>query len=127
MIIDATFWVAISFLIFVILLIYFKIPLKVKKLLDDNISQIRKQVDESENLKEEAKKYAKLLGYNFQSSQWYENTYAIFNKKWLYGLKHVAIISIVLYSLVLVHNPEISTLKPNCVASVSDNFFVQAP
>ena len=55
MIIDATFWVAISFLIFVILLIYFKIPLKVKKLLDDNISQIRKQVDESENLKEEAK------------------------------------------------------------------------
>ena len=33
-------------------------------------------------LKEEAKKYAKLLGYNFQSSQWYENTYAIFNKKY---------------------------------------------
>ena len=38
--------------------------------------------------------------------------YAIFNKKWLFGLKHVGIISIVLYSLVLVHNPEISTLKP---------------
>ena len=55
MIIDATFWVAISFLIFIILLIYFKIPLKVKKLLDDNIGQIKKQVDESENLKEEAK------------------------------------------------------------------------
>ena len=51
MIIDATFWVAISFLIFVILLIYFKIPFKVKKLLDDNISQIRKQIDESESLK----------------------------------------------------------------------------
>ncbi len=33
-------------------------------------------------LKEEAKKYAKLLGYNYQSSQWYENTYAIFNKKY---------------------------------------------
>ena len=31
-------------------------------------------------LKEEAKKYAKLLGYNYQSSQWYENSYAIFNK-----------------------------------------------
>ena len=55
MIIDATFWVAISFLIFVILLIYFKVPLKVKKLLDDNINQIRKQVVESEKLKEEAK------------------------------------------------------------------------
>ena len=32
-------------------------------------------------LKEEAKKYAKLLGYNYQSSQWYENSYAIFNKQ----------------------------------------------
>ena len=31
-------------------------------------------------LKEEAKKYAKLLGYNYQSSQWYENSYIIFNK-----------------------------------------------
>ena len=41
MIIDATFWVAISFLIFVILLIYFKIPLKVKNILDENINQIK--------------------------------------------------------------------------------------
>ncbi len=31
-------------------------------------------------LKEEAKKYAKLLGYNYQSSQWYENSYAIFDE-----------------------------------------------
>ena len=55
MIIDATFWVAISFLIFVIVLIYLKIPLKVKNLLDENIIQIKKQIDESELLKEEAK------------------------------------------------------------------------
>jgi F-type H+-transporting ATPase subunit b len=55
MIIDATFWVAISFLIFIALLIYFKIPLKVKNILDDNINKIRQQVDESEKLKEEAK------------------------------------------------------------------------
>ena len=33
-------------------------------------------------LKEEAQKYAQLLGYNYQSSQWYENSYAIFNKKY---------------------------------------------
>ncbi len=33
-------------------------------------------------LKEEAKKYAKLLGYNFQSSKWYEQTYSIFDKKY---------------------------------------------
>tara|TARA_B100000902_G_scaffold380872_1_gene416718 strand:- start:310 stop:807 length:498 start_codon:yes stop_codon:yes gene_type:complete len=55
MIIDATFWVAISFLIFVFVLIYFKIPSKIKDTLDENIKQIKKQVDESEKLKEEAK------------------------------------------------------------------------
>ncbi len=66
MIIDATFWVAISFLIFVILLIYFKIPSKIKNILDENINQIKKQVDESEKLKEEAKRqlaeYEKKIG-----------------------------------------------------------------
>ena len=30
-------------------------------------------------LKKEADKYAKLLGYNYQSSQWYEKTYSVFN------------------------------------------------
>jgi len=66
MIIDATFWVAISFLIFIILLVYFKIPSKVKNTLDENIIQIKKQVDESEKLKEEAKRqlaeYEKRIG-----------------------------------------------------------------
>jgi outer membrane protein assembly factor BamD len=33
-------------------------------------------------LKEEAKKYANLLGYNYQSSIWYEKTYSIFDKKY---------------------------------------------
>ena len=33
-------------------------------------------------LEEEAKKYAYLLGYNYQSSQWYERTYKVFNKKY---------------------------------------------
>ena len=31
-------------------------------------------------LKEESKKYATLLGYNYQSSQWYEKSYALFDK-----------------------------------------------
>ena len=31
---------------------------------------------------EESRKYANLLGYNYQSSQWYENTYKVFNKKY---------------------------------------------
>ena len=28
----------------------------------------------------EAEKYAKVLGYNYQSSEWYEKSYAVFNK-----------------------------------------------
>ncbi len=55
MTIDATFWVAISFFIFVLLLLYFKIPSKVKNILDENINKIKIQVEESEKLKEEAK------------------------------------------------------------------------
>ncbi len=31
-------------------------------------------------LKDESKKYAKLLGYNYESSIWYEKSYALFNK-----------------------------------------------
>ncbi len=31
-------------------------------------------------LVEESQKYAKLLGYNYQSSQWYEKSYSVFNK-----------------------------------------------
>ena len=31
-------------------------------------------------LKEEAEKYANLLGYNYQSSEWYEKSYSVFNK-----------------------------------------------
>ena len=31
-------------------------------------------------LKNEAEKYAKLLGYNYQSSEWYAKSYTVFNK-----------------------------------------------
>ena len=33
-------------------------------------------------LEEEAKKYAVLLGYNYQSSEWYKESYRVFNKKY---------------------------------------------
>ena len=33
-------------------------------------------------LEKESKKYAQLLGYNYQSSQWYENSYALFDEKY---------------------------------------------
>jgi F-type H+-transporting ATPase subunit b len=55
MIIDATFWVAISFFIFVGLLIYFKIPQKIRDTLNDNIKDIKNQIIDAEKLKEEAK------------------------------------------------------------------------
>ncbi len=38
-------------------------------------------------LKDEAKKYANLLGYNYQSSIWYEKTYSIFDKKYEENIK----------------------------------------
>ena len=34
-------------------------------------------------LKQESEKYAKLLGYNYQSSEWYEMTYSLFDKKYV--------------------------------------------
>tara|TARA_A100001015_G_scaffold271097_1_gene324354 strand:- start:363 stop:1211 length:849 start_codon:yes stop_codon:yes gene_type:complete len=33
-------------------------------------------------LKDESRKYAKLLGYNYQSSKWYEKSYSLFNKNY---------------------------------------------
>ena len=55
MTIDAAFWVAISFFIFLGILVYFKIPQKIKDSLDLNILNIKKQINEAEKLKEEAK------------------------------------------------------------------------
>ena len=55
MIIDATFWVAISFMIFLGVLVYFKIPQKIINGLNDNITLIKNQVDDAESLKEESK------------------------------------------------------------------------
>ena len=55
MMIDATFWVMISFFAFIGLLIYFKIPQKIKTTLDNNINNIKEQIDEADKLKEDAK------------------------------------------------------------------------
>ena len=52
---DSTFWVAVSFLLFLILLVYFKIPQKVNELLSNIIVDIKKEIDESEKLREESK------------------------------------------------------------------------
>ena len=55
MIIDATFWVTISFFIFLGILIYFKIPQRIKETLEQNIFNIKSQINEAEKLKEDAK------------------------------------------------------------------------
>ena len=55
MIIDATFWVAISFFIFFGVLIYLKVPQKMNNLLNGQIKEIKKELDEAEKLKVEAK------------------------------------------------------------------------
>ena len=53
--IDATFWVAISFFIFCGVLVYLKIPQKVNQSLASQINEIKKELDEAEKLKVEAK------------------------------------------------------------------------
>ena len=55
MAIDATFWVAVSFIIFFGGLIYLKIPQKVNDILNKLISDIKNEIDESEKLRTEAK------------------------------------------------------------------------
>ena len=52
---DATFWVAVSFFLFVGVLLYFKVPQKIFITLDESINKIKKDIEEAEKLKEEAK------------------------------------------------------------------------
>ena len=53
---DATFWVAVSFVIFFAALIYFKIPQNVNNLLGKMIIDIKNEIEESEKLRTESKK-----------------------------------------------------------------------
>ena len=55
MAIDATFWVAVSFIIFFGGLVYLKVPQKINEILNKLISDIKNEIDESEKLRTEAK------------------------------------------------------------------------
>ena len=55
MIIDATFWVAVSFFIFAGGLIYLKVPQKVNSSITAQINKIKKDLEDAEKLKVEAK------------------------------------------------------------------------
>ena len=55
MIIDATFWVAISFFIFLGIVFYLKVPQKIGQTLDESIKKIKEEINNAEKLKDESK------------------------------------------------------------------------
>ena len=55
MVVDATFWVAISFIIFFGGLVYLKIPQKISEVLNKLILDIKNEIKESEKLRSESK------------------------------------------------------------------------
>jgi len=69
--IDATFWVAVSFIIFFAGLVYLKVPEKINLALHNQINEIKKELDEAERLKDEAKNL--LSEYEIRLNQANEN------------------------------------------------------
>ena len=55
MVIDSTFWVAVSFVLFFGGLVYLKVPQKINDILNKLILDIKNEIDESEKLRTEAK------------------------------------------------------------------------
>ena len=54
MVLDSTFWVAVSFVIFFGGLVYLKVPHKINEILNKLILDIKNEIDESEKLRTEA-------------------------------------------------------------------------
>ena len=57
MVFDATFWVAISFIIFFGVLIYLNVPVKINESLNKLIADIKNELQESEKLRKETKAF----------------------------------------------------------------------
>lgn len=51
---DPRFWVLVAFLIFVGLVLFYRVPAMIGKMLDDRAEAIRKELDEARRLREEA-------------------------------------------------------------------------
>ena len=75
--IDATFWVAISFIIFLGGLIYLKIPQKINDALEIKIKETKNELEEAEKLKDEAKNL--LSNYENKLNQATKETLRIMN------------------------------------------------
>jgi len=56
---DAAFWVAISFILFCLILIYKKIPQLINKLLENKIDEIKSEIENIKNLKLESEQLLK--------------------------------------------------------------------
>lgn len=56
---DAAFWVAISFILFCLILIYKKIPQLINKLLENKINEIKSEIENTKNLKLESEQLLK--------------------------------------------------------------------
>ena len=69
MAIDATFWVAVSFIIFFGGLVYLKVPQKLNELLSKSILDIKNEIDESEKLRSEAKNLLDKAHNKLESAQ----------------------------------------------------------
>ena len=52
----AEFWVAVAFVVFLAILVYYKVPALIAKALDERAEAIRKELDEARRLREEAQK-----------------------------------------------------------------------
>lgn len=56
---DAAFWVAISFILFCLILVYKKIPQLINKLLENKIDEIKSEIKNTKNLKLESEQLLK--------------------------------------------------------------------
>lgn len=52
----AEFWVLVSFVVFGLIVAYYKVPAMITKLLDERAEAIRKEIDEARRLREDAQK-----------------------------------------------------------------------
>ncbi len=69
MVIDATFWVGVSFILFFAGLIYLKVPQKINEILNNLITNIKNEIIESEKLRAEAKTLLESSQIKLESAQ----------------------------------------------------------
>ena len=69
MVIDATFWVGGSFILFFAGLIYLKVPQKINEILNNLITNIKNEIVESEKLRAEAKTLLESSQIKLESAQ----------------------------------------------------------